>query len=127
MWDDEPGPDVILKCYSGKELLGWPAAALDVLTNVRRIYQDDSEIKAMSKLVVGNCHQENPKPTCIYGDCNVVIDKNAWILDTGTVWAVSHNVTKCTKWGLMGALQDDILFLTEEKLLKLTLTGWNKV
>lgn len=52
MWDDEPGPAVILKSYSGKELLSWPAAALDV----RRIYQDDSEIKAMSKLVVGNYH-----------------------------------------------------------------------
>lgn len=122
MWDDEPGPAVILKSYSGKELLSWPAAALDV----RRIYQYDSEIKAMSKLVVGNYHQENPKPTCIYGDCNVVIDKNAWILDTWAVWDVSHSVTNCTKWGLMGALQDYI-FLTEEKLLKLTLTGWNKV
>lgn len=32
--DDEPGLDVILKCYSGKELISCPAAALDVLANV---------------------------------------------------------------------------------------------
>lgn len=88
MQDDEHAPEVILKCNSGKELLGCPAAALDVLTNVRQIYQNDTEVKAMSKLVVSNCHQENPKPT--HALMSVLMYNNAWILGTGIDWAVSH-------------------------------------
>lgn len=81
----------ILKCNSGKELFACPATALDVLANVRRIYQNDSEVKAVSKLVVGNCHQENPKPTHAF--MSVLIYNNALILGTGIDWAVSHSKT----------------------------------
>lgn len=40
---------------------------------------------------------------------------------------LKNNVTKCTIQGLMDALQEEMIFVTEVKLLKLIITSLNKV
>lgn len=71
-------------------LLGWPAAALDVLANVRQIFQNDSERQCLNLVTVT---RKISNLTVFMVVITLQYKIIHGILGTGIVCAVSHSKT----------------------------------